>query len=238
MRIKKPTDICQGCRVPSGPPDRTDRTSLARHTFLSKYNCFNTMQLLKLVDLGCGFKSPKYELIISDGDPIHGPGLCILMAPFWTRPHVFLLDRSALVLAQQDHIWSCWTSTHVFWLSTDTCVLVETEHMFLFQQERMWSCSTRTHVFWLKKNTRVLSKQDHMCLCTARTHVYLSTRANVVSLNKKTCALVQQEHVCSCSASPIYESQQLPSCRCQNSNANALRLRLRLRLLNATSIHI
>ena len=32
-----------------------------------------------MVDLGYSFRSPKYELTISDGDPVHGPGLYVFL---------------------------------------------------------------------------------------------------------------------------------------------------------------
>ena len=39
-----------------------------------------------MVDLGYSFRSPKYELTISDGDPVHGPGLYVFL--FFLYPRV------------------------------------------------------------------------------------------------------------------------------------------------------
>ncbi len=75
-----------------------------------------------MVAPGCGFQSPKYELVIS------------ARSWTWTVHSGFLLTLCTCTLVPQEHIYSCSTRTHVFMLNKSTFVLAEQSTCVLVEE--------------------------------------------------------------------------------------------------------
>ena len=123
----------------------------------------------------------------------------------WAPRHVFLFNKKACPLVQQEDMSSCSTRRHVFLLNRKTWLLFQLEDMsssfllnrmtcLLVQQEDMSSCRTGRHVFlpveqegmssgWTRRH--LLAEREDMSSCWTRRHVFL--------LNKRTCLVAHMD---------------------------------------------